>query len=468
MAFTEFYVTKTSANNLYGGSSEALIDNPGDVTAVHDGAGSHTLTDNGVDGFSNTSVDDFICWDTAGAAEYARVTAVTSSDIIVVLNMVGAVAFTGLENKAVNVGGCWATVGHATTTVTPSFVNAAGDVPRMNVKYSATAYNEYITCHTDFTTAIPGTLEGYYSTPGDDCMNGGVWTPPEISGVGQSGAAIIYSNGGAFWRIRNLWLHGNVAGDHGIYFFNGATGWLVDRCKIDMTGATGTVYGVYSSYYWSLIRNCYIVGCATHGVRQAGRGNHVEGCYIKDAGVNGIYMGGVYVQSAIGNIIDSPGDDGIYVSGAYAGNIRNNVVYNSTAGSGIRLGDLSNVYGGSISNNLCVGNNQYGIELDDAFHYGANYNAYYNNGVAEVLNVPARGPDEVTLTGDPFTNAAGGDFSLNNTAGAGAACRNAGFPGAMIDGTNEGFADIGALRHEDPAGGGGLAKLVGFGGGLVG
>ena len=104
MAFTEFYVTKTSANDLYGGSSEALIDNPGDVTAVHDGAGVHTLTDNGVDGFSNTQVDDFICWDTAGAAEYARVTAVTSSDIIVVLNMVGAVAFTGLENKAVNVG----------------------------------------------------------------------------------------------------------------------------------------------------------------------------------------------------------------------------------------------------------------------------------------------------------------------------------------------------------------------------
>lgn len=34
----------------------------------------------------------------------------------------------------------------------------------------------------------------------------------------------------------------------------------------------------------------------------------------------------------------------------------------------------------------------------------------------------------ITLSGDPFTNAAGGDFSLNNTAGAGALLRGTGYP----------------------------------------
>jgi hypothetical protein len=38
------------------------------------------------------------------------------------------------------------------------------------------------------------------------------------------------------------------------------------------------------------------------------------------------------------------------------------------------------------------------------------------------------GVDDVTLTGDPFTNASSGDFSLNNTSGAGAACKQAGVP----------------------------------------
>lgn len=56
----------------------------------------------------------------------------------------------------------------------------------------------------------------------------------------------------------------------------------------------------------------------------------------------------------------------------------------------------------------------------------------------------------VTLTADPFTNAEGGDFSLNNIAGAGASCQLAGllgtFPGATTINT-VGYQDIGAAQH---------------------
>lgn len=58
----------------------------------------------------------------------------------------------------------------------------------------------------------------------------------------------------------------------------------------------------------------------------------------------------------------------------------------------------------------------------------------------------------VTGVSSFFTNAAAGNFSLNSTAGAGAAARAAGFPGVYPSGTTTGFIDIGGAQHADPAG----------------
>lgn len=69
----------------------------------------------------------------------------------------------------------------------------------------------------------------------------------------------------------------------------------------------------------------------------------------------------------------------------------------------------------------------------------------------------------VTLTGSPFTNAGSGDFSLNTTAGAGAACRAAAYPGVFPGATTTGYLDIGAAQHADPAASGGESVAI-FGG----
>jgi hypothetical protein len=69
----------------------------------------------------------------------------------------------------------------------------------------------------------------------------------------------------------------------------------------------------------------------------------------------------------------------------------------------------------------------------------------------------------VTLTGNPYTNSAGGDFTLNNTAGAGAACRAAGTPGALPGVTQTGKLDLGVFQHADAGGGGGGGLLTGPG-----
>jgi hypothetical protein len=60
----------------------------------------------------------------------------------------------------------------------------------------------------------------------------------------------------------------------------------------------------------------------------------------------------------------------------------------------------------------------------------------------------------VTLTGDPWTNAAGGVFTTNTTSGAGAALRAAGFPAALFPASaGTSYADIGLLQHQDAGGG---------------
>jgi hypothetical protein len=56
------------------------------------------------------------------------------------------------------------------------------------------------------------------------------------------------------------------------------------------------------------------------------------------------------------------------------------------------------------------------------------------------------GANDVALTAKPFTNSAGGDFSLNSTAGGGAACKGVGWPGIFPGGTTTGNIDVGAVQ----------------------
>ncbi len=118
----------------------------------------------------------------------------------------------------------------------------------------------------------------------------------------------------------------------------------------------------------------------------------------------------------------------------------------------------NNQYPTILMNNLLTGSTGWGIrtidgagstqtvKLDDQVE---DYNAYYNNTAGGIAGFTA-GAHDVVPTGDPFTNAAGNIYTLNNTAGAGAVVRAAGFPGVLTFG-GTGYLDIGALQHADPA-----------------
>ena len=90
--------------------------------------------------------------------------------------------------------------------------------------------------------------------------------------------------------------------------------------------------------------------------------------------------------------------------------------------------------------------------------------AFGGSGAFSNLNC-GTGEDAITLSANPFTNAATGDFSLNTTAGGGAACRGISFP--LAQGSTPNYPDVGASRHQDPPGGaGGIKTHPGMAGGM--
>ena len=108
----------------------------------------------------------------------------------------------------------------------------------------------------------------------------------------------------------------------------------------------------------------------------------------------------------------------------------------------------------TAENCIAVGNGAYGFTAGTVADGVLIINcAGYNNTTANynTTNI-VRLENFVALTGDPFTNSAGGDFSLNNTAGAGASLRATGTPGAFpVIGTT-GYMDVGAVQHNAVAG----------------
>lgn len=114
-----------------------------------------------------------------------------------------------------------------------------------------------------------------------------------------------------------------------------------------------------------------------------------------------------------------------------------NCVSYGNGDSGIQLQSQTSgagVASGIIINTISYGNGQYGIQFQTLLTTGNALNEIImlNNalggntsGNKSSSTPPAIG--EVSLTGNPFTNVSTGDFTLNNTAGAGAACKSAGW-----------------------------------------
>lgn len=436
--YTEFYVA-TTGNNAYGGSSESLIYTTADSSVI---AGAlTTVVDNTGSNWAGVQVDDWIAYNPSGSTyEYRRVTALApggdASKITIHADATAA------ANRTTNVGGAWGTIANAATVVTVDYVNAAGYAPRVNIKSGT--YTETVSYGgKDGTSALPIVFEGYTTTAGD------------------GGTAIITNTGNtlstaqANYRItKNLDVR-CTGSNHALYHYEMYNSAFVN-CKFSTTSTNSAHYAMYSYFYsqGNYYVNCEFVNSGGYdaiGLRDNSTRNFFLGCRFT-AKRYGVYFIGHYTGSFQNCIFDMntySGTHGLYLSNASPVFINGCSFYGKSGGNGSAIYAVTaSVI--NISNSIITNFGRYAIEATADSSATETNNAFFSNGMGTTTGVVSNESNRITLTGDPFADAANGDFTLNNTAGAGAACRATGYPGITPGGT--GYIDIGALQHQDSGG----------------
>jgi len=217
------------------------------------------------------------------------------------------------------------------------------------------------------------------------------------------------------------------------------------------------------------VRENYVHDGVAHGILVA-----VDYCVVLDnisesnsgASTDGISFGtNRSMAVCLGNICYNNGRHGIFNNGAYplcGWLIKNNIlVENGASGTG---------YGFAVAGN--VGNPAF-FSYDGNFYYGNATGARLNGddtGGTNPVNgeAPYTNTLDVILSGNPFNDAPNKDFTLNSTAGAGAACRAAGNPASLPGLASSNYRDPGVFQHQDAGGGGGMFVAAGMDGGMRG
>lgn len=334
-------------------------------------------------------------------------------------------------------GNAWETLTHAAGQV------AAGD--KVWVKASAD-YTELLTLEASGSILSPIVWEGYTTTPGD----GGQAT---IDGE-NTRAANVQLDGYDFNHFKNFILTG--AQDFCVLIDTAHSSnslWRNIRFT-DGSGSPASVFGVTSGYsriLYHVLENIIIENMTAQGIaglredqvriydsivrdnggngielRTYSGGHAIERCLIHDNGGWGIRGDDAAVDqvSIRFNTIDGNADGGIDTrpQRRRSWTIMYNLITNHSG-----AGDIGLQSAGTTSGDV--------VFLVDG-------NFYWNN-TTHKSGTFMDGDNDVTLTADPYTDSANDDYSLNNTAGGGAACRGAG-PNNL---------DIGYHQHADVGGG---------------
>lgn len=241
---------------------------------------------------------------------------------------------------------------------------------------------------------------------------------------------------------------------------------IVYHCEIHKGASTPSTKALLK-----VSANAVVMGCNIHdpgasgyclyttGVQALTAGNYIR--TGSDAGASGIYNAAVSVIERNVVLCGATGAYGIRSIGGMGVHIKENAVYNTTAGTtnGILLGSgSSDREGGVVINNIVVGwSGAGGIGIYGQYNaWIIGYNAFYNNTTnltisdQKWIDLTA---NDITLAADPFVDAANGDFSL--TVAAKTALRGLGWPAAFLGAhaNTDGHITIGAIQYGEAEGG---------------
>lgn len=289
------------------------------------------------------------------------------------------------------------------------------------------------------------TVIGYTSTRGD---NGRATITTATNSV------ILYEIGNS--GFSSLWYNiafTNTAGTSAHCIDSGGTNsfsqLLFQNCSFN--GFTVAVYAESAQSLHTVFISCEITNCSTGGIFiYYPVYMEIDDCFIHGNGIgvavnpNGnstygaqvIFNRTVIYNNTTYGVIAHPSASSDGGVGSLLSFWNSAVVSNGSDG-------INNVGNNSVGqrlllfNSIVVSNGAYGVNCGTAGSSGGSgpiqvgaSNAYYGNTSGARNNFPSL-PGDVTLTGSPFTNPSGGDFTLNNTAGAGLACQAVGFPSSL-------------------------------------
>lgn len=438
--------------------------------AVTDGAitaGTATLTST-TGGFTSAMIGNAV-YISSDPTLWFFITAVASSNSCTVDKN----AVTGGTGLTVNVGGAFAKL--------PDVIGStAKAIPGNVIFWKSGTY----TISSTWTVSMPGTTSAEVKVIGYDTnrSDGNTDSGPLLTSATNS-VNLITLNASGRLKFYNF-NASHTAGTRGNAFVignNGTTSNLVvERAVFDGMDSVWDPLSTFSGTHNTVWVGCEAKNGSSVQFELKGGSNidvhRFHYCYIHDnTGVviqvgtsnTTIHLTGNIFDSNSTHVLDVPssfGPDGIlYANG--------NTVYGN-GGSFVRMSGTNSGDAQIMEwvNNVIYSNSGYAITLGTATaeNKSRNFinrgNAYGSNSSGNFNNFPA-GVDNITLTADPFTNAAGGDFSLNNTAGGGAAIRGKAYPLTLAGQTNH--RDIGALQHQ-ASGGGGLMVHPGMRGGFRG
>jgi hypothetical protein len=476
MAYTEFFC-HTTGSNLNGGGLASGAD-PTDAAAYTSTNGNWNGTSiftpgDGSTPASTVNVGDFASVYNDGASApavyIARVTNVAAGVNGAITLSTTAASGTAPTSSAtartIKVGGAWqgpnGTVAFPFGFITNVLQDSGGDIARVNFKSGS---NYAITAA--MTHSLSGAViwQGYTTTAGDGgkaVIDGGTvgasFLMLNVSGINHTLKDLIFQNNGASASATGLRL--------------GGTG----------TGAVRVVVHAVRGHGFDLAgAPCYLEECEAYGCNQAGSVN-VAGITVSNIGfldrclahdnsgsgnAHGFYLGGG--SQAVDCIADTNGLHGFFgnTGGGCVLLIRC-TAYNNT-GDGARMTSTTGV----VENCILQGN-AWGINNTSSSTLILSVNNAFRSNSSGQTTGKLDVSGSITLSADPMNDPANGDFSLNSTAGGGAACRNAGRGlWAQTDTnytkTTTAYSDVGAVQHQDAGGSTSILVGVGWGGGFRG
>jgi len=295
-----------------------------------------------------------------------------------------------------------------------------------------------------FSTALSVQIEGYQTVRGD------LGTKPLIQSDGTITTFTLITAGSLVCKLRNLDLDGNNrTSSRGITASNALFVYRVIGRNFTNSAFVGTINCA------SFIE-CMATGCST---QPAFLNCNCYGCVAHTNTVTGFsVIAGTPTVRCISYNNSGATSDG-FVTTVTAGGYFINCVAYGNGRDGFRFPNIS----GSAIN--CIAESNTGIGFDSSANAGTTFNtcaAFGNTGGDFFLNAAVFTDNRNPITGVSsfFTNAAAGDFSLNNTTGAGAVARTFGIPTLFPDGLTTEYLDIGAAQHQDTGGGGGEYSTV--------